>query len=146
MKLLLEHLPASVAIGAIGWWLSGDPLCLLVALAAGWMIDADHLVDFGWYLKRADKPVSFELLKTGGYFKINGKVFVPLHSWEITITLMLLAAVISDAEYLLLTASIAHGLHLIQDQFLYRVRPLGYLFISRIKSGFTVNNFCRSTS
>jgi hypothetical protein len=146
MKLLLEHLPASLAIGAIGWWLSGESLCLLAALAGGWMIDADHLVDFVCYLKRAEKPVSFGLLKTGGYFKLNGKVFVPMHSWEITIGLMLLAAVISDAEYILLSASIAHGLHLIQDQLLYRVRPLGYFFISRLKSNFTVNNFCRSTS
>lgn len=146
MKLLLEHLPASVAIGAIGWWLSGDPLCLLVALAAGWMIDADHLVDFVWYLKRAGKPVGFGLLKTGGYFKLNGKVFVPLHSWEITIALMLLAAVIPDAECLLLSGSIAHGLHLIQDQLLYRVRPLGYFLISRVRSQFTLNNFCLLTT
>lgn len=146
MRLLLEHLPVSLAIGVIGWWLSGDPLCLLLALAAGWMIDADHLVDFGCYLKRAGRSVDWGLVKTGRYFKLNNKVVVPLHAWEITITLLLLAAVISDAQYPLLSASIAHGLHLIQDQLLYRVRPLGYFLISRLRTRFTLNNFCQSTT
>jgi len=145
VKLLLEHLPASVAIGVLGWWLSGDPICLLAALAGGWMIDADHLVDFAWYLKQARRPVSWGLLKTGGYFKLNSKVFVPLHAWEITVTLVLLAALISHAKYIFLSAAIAHGLHLIQDQLLYRVRPLGYLFISRVGCGFEFNGFCRPT-
>ena len=143
MKLLLEHLPASVAIGALGWWLSGDPLCILAALIAGWMIDADHLVDFGLYLKRVGRKADLSLLKNGRYFKLNGKVMVPLHSWEITSALAAASTLVPDTSWVWLCAAIAHGLHLWNDQKIYGVRPTGYWLCSRFMYGFAHEGFCK---
>ena len=142
MKLLLDHLPLSLAVGAAGWWLSGDSGCLLAALLAGWMIDADHLVDFGVYLRRVGKAADYSLLKTGRYFKLNGMVVVPLHAWEITLGLGVLAILSPDSRHLLASAALAHGLHLAQDQLVYGVRRQGYWLLSRLNHGFAHKGFC----
>ena len=143
MKLLLEHLPPSLAIGLAGWWLSGDPLCLAAALAAGWLIDADHLVDFAWYLHHAGKSADWGLLKSGGYFKRNGKVMVPLHAWEITLALTAMSLVSQASFWPWASAAMAHGIHLWQDQTAYRVRRYGYWLTSRLGGRFSHNGFCR---
>ena len=48
-RLLLEHLPLSVLIGILGWLAGGSWLCVRLALAVGWCIDTDHLIDFAYY-------------------------------------------------------------------------------------------------
>ncbi|MHB9118259.1 MAG: hypothetical protein ACYC2R_08285 [Burkholderiales bacterium] len=142
VKLLFEHLPLSLAIGIAGWWLSGDTACLLAALVAGWAIDADHLVDFFYYTCRTGKEADYSLVRTGKYFKLNGKVFVPLHAWEITLMLLFLALLVPATQAIMLCAAIAHGAHLLQDQLMYRVRPYGYWFMSRLHEHFAHDGFC----
>lgn len=146
VKLLFEHLPPSMAIGLAGWWLSGDYGCLLASLVAGWMIDADHLVDFFYYVHRAGKAADYSLVKTGKYFKLNGKVIVPLHAWEITLTMFLLALLLPAAQAILFCAALAHGAHLLQDQLMYRVRPYGYWLMSRLHEHFVHDGFCAAAN
>ena len=87
-RLILEHLPISVLIGILGWLAGGGWLCVPFALAVGWCIDADHLYDFGFYWLRHRKNPDWSLIVSGGYFSINAKIFVPLHSWELTLILV----------------------------------------------------------
>lgn len=143
VKLLFEHLPLSIATGLAGWWLSGDYGCLLASLVAGWMIDADHLVDFFYYVHRAGKAADYSLVKTGKYFKLNGKVIVPLHAWEITFILLGCAVFLPDTRFIWFSAALAHAAHLLQDQFAYQVRPMGYTFFSRVIHNFCHTGFCR---
>lgn len=146
MKLLWEHLPLSLAVGLLGGWMSGDiALCILAALIAGWAMDADHLVDFLWYLSRAGKSANYSLVKTGQYFKLNNKVIVPLHAWEITLVLFILAANFNQSRWVWLSAAIAHGLHLLQDQFSYKVSLNGYWFSSRLINRFSLVTFCEQS-
>lgn len=140
MKLLFEHFPASLVIGLAGWGLSGDMWCLGAALAAGWLIDVDHLVDFTYYLRQAGKSADYGLVKNGKYFKLNEKVFVPLHAWEITCVLSVSG--LFTSSLLLLCAAMAHAFHLMQDQRAYRVRTYGYWLISRWSHGFEHEGFC----
>lgn len=119
-------------------------MCVPAALAAGWLIDADHLFDFaycmfGWYPNVNDR-----LLNNGGYFKINKKVFVPLYSWELTL-LVLLGGIAVGEVALGAVGAVARGAHLLQDQFHYRVRGLGYSLISRALSRFTLTGFSASS-
>jgi hypothetical protein len=143
MKLLVEHLPASLIIGLVGWALSSDPLCLFAALMAGWLIDADHLVDFSCYLKKMGKCTDWSLVKTGQYFKLNKKVIVPLHSWEITVALLIVSIFAIQSPWLWICAAMAHALHLWQDQTTYRVSRFGYWFVFRLRKNFSHQGFCR---
>lgn len=144
MRLLVKHFPLSSVIGLAGWWLSGDSGCLLAALATGWMIDADHLVDFLYYVARTKGDANYAWAGTGKYFKHNGKAFVPMHAWELTIVLLSCAVVFQNASTIFVCAALAHGVHLMQDQLAYRVRLFGYSFISRAMSRFVLNGFCQS--
>lgn len=141
MRLLFEHFPTALLIGIVGWEISGNSLCIIAALLGGWLIDIDHIVDYFYYALRAGKRTSIKLLKNGGYFKLNGKVLVPLHSWEIVVIFCYIAWV--DKSYVWSCAAASMALHLIQDQFTYRVRPTGYLFLSRAACGFNIKDFCR---
>jgi hypothetical protein len=45
IKLPLEHLPTSIAVGFTLHHLIGTDYVILAALLGGWLIDADHLID-----------------------------------------------------------------------------------------------------
>jgi hypothetical protein len=142
MKLLFEHFFTALLIGCIGWFVSDIFYCVPCALIAGWLIDLDHICDFLLYSIRS-KRINLSFIRTGEYFKLNNTVIVPLHAWEITTVLLFLGLMMSSYSAPLLAAAIAHGAHLLQDQFSYRVRALGYSFISRAKHKFTYQGFCR---
>lgn len=143
-RLLVEHLPVALLVGLGGYGWTGDWLCMPAALVAGWLIDADHLFDFGYYVFRYHPNVDYWLVNNGGYFKINNKVFVLLHSWELTF-LILFGGFATGEVALGAVGAAAHGAHLFQDQVHYRVRVLGYSLISRLSSCFTLTGFCASS-
>ena len=144
-RLLLEHLPISLFFGISGWLSGGDWLCVPFALAAGWCIDADHLYDFGYYWYLHKKNTDFSIIASGEYFNINGKIFVPLHSWELTLILVIGLGFFSQNWILAVTTGGAHMAHLIQDMRAYNVRLLGYSFISRAFHAFEQQRFCSSS-
>lgn len=141
MKLILEHLPISLLVGMVGWLISSDLLCFVAALVSGWLIDVDHIMDFFYYVFRTRDSNALKLLKSGEYFKLNGKVFVPLHSWELTLVLGFLSVLYQS--YVFGCAAVAMGIHLLQDQFSYRVRVSGYFLISRAANKFKIEKFCQ---
>lgn len=141
-RLLTDHIGTSLAIGGLmswwfqEWWLIG------VALLTGWLIDADHLVDFTYFLMRR-RSGSFDLsmVTTGAYFKLSGKVIVPLHSWELVFLWTVIWAGLGYSA-IAITGAVAWTVHLLHDQFSYRVTPLGYLFSYRAKRHFAHAGFC----
>ena len=143
MRLLTDHLGAALAIGGLvswwcqEWWLIG------VALLTGWLIDADHLVDVAYFLMRR-RPGSFDrsMVTTGAYFKLNGKVIVPLHSWELVFLWTVIWAGLGYSA-IAVTGAAAWTAHLLHDQLSYHVTPLGYLFSYRAKRYFAYDGFCR---
>ena len=143
-RLLLEHLPLSVLIGILGWLAGGSWLCVPLALAVGWCIDADHLIDFAYYWMRLRKNPQWSFIRSGGYFDINGKIFVPLHSWELTLILVAGIGYFTQNWILALTTGAAHTSHLLQDMRAYQVRILGYSLISRYLRAFEQLDFCGS--
>ena len=143
-RLLVEHLPLSVLIGILGWLAGGSWLCVPLALAVGWCIDADHLIDFAYYWMRLRKNPQWSFILSGGYFDINGKIFVPLHSWELTLILVARVGFFTKNWILALTTGAAHTSHLLQDMRAYQVRILGYSLISRYLRAFEQLDFCGS--
>ena len=143
-RLLVEHLPFSLLIGIIGWLAGGGWHCVPFALAAGWCIDADHLYDFGYYWFRHKKNPDWSMIRSGEYFSINAKIFVPLHSWELSLILLTCLVFFTQNWLLAITTTVAHIAHLIQDMRAYNVRLFGYSFISRAIHEFEKRGFCSS--
>lgn len=141
-RLLFEHLPLSLLIGCLGCLSGGNWLCLQFALAVGWCIDVDHLFDFFYYLSQHHGKPDWSLIRSGGYFSINGKIFVPLHSWELTFITVLGLGFFTQNWILALTTGAAHTAHLLQDMRAYKVRLLGYSLISRAFRSFEQRGFC----
>ena len=141
-RLLFEHLPLSLLIGCLGWLSGGNWLCLPFALAVGWCIDVDHLFDFFHYLLQNQGKADWSLIRSGGYFSINRKIFVPLHSWELTFFLVIGIGFFMQNWILALTTGAAHTVHLLQDMRAYKVRVLGYSLISRASCSFEQRGFC----
>jgi hypothetical protein len=83
-------------------------------------------------------------IRSGEYFDINGKVFVPLHSWELTFFLVMGLGFVTQNWILAFTTGVAHTTHLLQDMRAYKVRLLGYSFISRYSQAFEQHDFCDS--
>ena len=144
-RLLIEHLPISLLIGILGWFSGGGWVCVPFALAAGWCIDVDHLYDFGYYWFRNKKNIDWSMIISGEYFIQNAKIFVPLHSRELTLILVIGLGVFTQNWILAVTTSVAHMSHLIQDMRTYNVRVLGYSFISRALNAFEQRGFCSSS-
>ena len=143
-RLFVAHLPLSVLIGILGWLAGGSWLCVPLALAVGWCIDADHLIDFAYYWMRLRKNPQWSFIRSVGYFDINGKIFVPLHSWELTLILVAGIGYFTQNWILAFTTGTGHTIHLLQDMRAYQVRLLGYSFISRYFRAFEQLNFCGS--
>jgi hypothetical protein len=84
LRLLSEHLLPALVIGVVCAVALGNWQLVGVALLTWWLIDADHMVDFSSFLWcRKIANLDFTTVTSGSYFKSNGKVIVPLHSWEL---------------------------------------------------------------
>ena len=144
-RLLLEHLPISLLIGILGWLFGGSWICIPFALGVGWCIDVDHLYDFVYCWLRHKKNLDLSMILSGEYFSLNAKIFVPLHSWELSIILLTGLGFFLQNWILAITTAVAHMAHLIQDMRAYNVRVLGYSFISRAFQKFEQREFCSSS-
>ena len=104
-----------MAIGSGVWAATGSPLAVPVAVSAGVLIDADHLLDFyNLYVKKDQR-----------------RLFLLLHGWEYGILgLVLIAA--GWHHPLLVAATLGHLGHMIGDQIDNRpVDSLAYSFAYR---------------
>ncbi len=130
-RLIFEHFPLSIVIGLLAWILGGGSLSIPFALAMGWCIDIDHLVDFFFYRLRYKGKTNWGLITNGGYFLINGHCIVLLHSWELTLLLIMTIGLFSQNWILAFGTGIAHAAHLFQDMRTNHVRLIGYSLIMR---------------
>ena len=139
----LEHLPTSIVVGLSLHYLTGSDYLILAALLGGWLIDADHLTDYFLFcLIRAKKPRLTDFLK-GTYFQESGKVILPLHSLEISLSVILVGYVF-DCSYadFLLSFGLAQSMHLAQDQLQHRPHKFGYFIMWRLSHNFSNQKFC----
>ena len=102
------------------WGVSGSPLAVPAALAAGVLIDSDHIFDFyNWYVR-----------------KDRRRVFLLFHAWEYTALALTLALTVWHHPAVL-AGVLGHLGHLVSDQLANHPRhPLGYSVIYRLFIGF----------
>jgi hypothetical protein len=139
-----EHLPASVIIGLWFSYVTAKSEHLLVAVTFGWLVDADHFLDYFYFSAKKKNKWSLKQFLSGVYFKESGKIFLVMHSFELCFVLGLLAIFYTGPlADLFFTACVALTVHLIHDQITNRPHILGYFFCARLYSKFEANWFCR---
>ena len=141
--VLLEHLPVALIFGLVSAVLTGKPEHVWVALTFGWLVDADHLVDYFYFICVKRKKPSIKEFFSAKYFEQSGKVFVPFHSFELCGLLFLGAyfEVLGLTSYFL-TGAISLCAHLLHDQLTNTSNRFGYFLIARCLKKFSIDWFC----
>lgn len=142
IKLIAEHLIPSILIGIIAYWLTGQWYLIIVAILTGWLIDADHLLDFLVAKWRGKLQESWQTSITSGcYFKDNKKIIVILHSWELAILWIFIWSYFGRWE-IGVVGTLAWIIHLIIDHFSYALNYYTYFLSFRIYKKFDINAIC----
>ena len=114
----------STGAGVAVWTISGEPLAAPATLAAGLLIDADHLLDQAWrfYLRR--RPAAL----------------LVLHAWE-WLAALLVASILLSFPWWMAAISVGYSLHLLTDQAFNHTRPWGYSLLYMAWHRFEVERF-----
>lgn len=139
--LIAEHLPASLFVGTLFYLLTQDILHFMVAIVFGWLLDADHAFDYLMWVRKNKIKLSVSDFLSGLCFRDGSKIYILLHSVEITVACILLF-LSTNCTYFL-CASAAHSTHLVQDFVTHKPRSQGYFLIARASNNFCKNWFCK---
>lgn len=140
------HLAISMAIAGGSYLATGSPTIALATLGAGFLVDSDHLFDYGYYLiyKRKGKqlPTPSQFFNCTYMDEIQ-KTFLPFHSYELLLPIWgICLAFFSVPLAVWLTAAFLG--HLLADQLVYRPHPLSYSLIYRIWKRFDRDTLCQA--
>ena len=131
-------LPTSHAIisGILGYGIykcSGSAPAGCAAFLSGILIDFDHHIDY--LIAKGRIPLSYKKLFYFCSYDSYPKIYLLFHAWEY---LALLWFFIYIAKLHVIWIGFALGLttHMICDQWVNPLKPLGYFLIYRIKQGF----------
>lgn len=139
----MEHLPLAVFIGSCFYFVEPDLKFLAAAILFGYLLDADHLVDFFIFKIRSQKAVSLREFLSCDYFTHNQLVIVPLHSWEVVILLVFLSNIFENKAALFTCCAVSMAGHLLQDQLTNKPSIFGYSLIFRWQNNFDFDAFCK---
>lgn len=139
-KVLFEHLPPTIICASLLIYFDNFNLVFIgLCIFFGWMIDIDHMFDYLLFKKSV--KLNLQEFMSGNYFKICNKIYLPLHSYELSIVLIFIFYILNDTSFIFVF--IAHFLHLLQDQFTNKVRPLSYFFTYRAVNSFNASCVCK---
>lgn len=112
LKEEFVHFILSIIAGAIvgcffnNWW------AIPIALISGFLIDADHLIDYCLYNRGKFSLAEF---KSGEYFDKSGKVYVFFHGFEFTAILIACGVIFPKLGWLFYSLGFSNLLHLVFD-------------------------------
>lgn len=136
----VEHLPSTlVMLFLVNFYNDFNLLISFYCLFFGWLIDIDHIFDYVNYLRKTKKKYNLNDFISGIYFSKSKKIFLILHSYEITFVLLLL----SIYQSIFIFVAIAHFLHLLQDQIFNNNTKLSFFFVYRYLNQFDIEAVCR---
>ena len=113
------HLAISTAVGGAVWAVTGEPLAVPAAIAAGVLPDADHVLDF--YIKYVRRDRRF--------------LFLLFHGWEFLAAGIVLHLTLFSQPWAL-AAVLGYAGQLIADQAANRVKWHTYFITARAALGF----------
>lgn len=137
----LVHFLVGLFLGLILFKSTGKKQTIFWSVAAAMLIDSDHLID---YLLAYGVNLDINNVIHGTYFKLNQLLFLPLHSWELAVTLFLAGLFIKNKslKYPLLSIGLGFFGHLWVDQITNPQTNQGIYFLTlRILHGFSSPRF-----
>lgn len=138
--LIFEHLPIPLLITYFSFFFYEiNQTTIFYIVFFGWLLDLDHLFDYFYYLMKFKIKFSISTFLSGKYFKHLKKIFIILHSYEITLILITIAT-FYDFQYYFI--ALAHIFHLLQDQLTNNVQIYSYFFSYRLKNRFNISAVC----
>jgi len=140
--LIVEHLPVTLMVVSLQLLINSDAnyYYIIGIFIFGWLIDADHLIDYFYYLFKCKKKLSISEFFSGSYFRENYLVIILGHSIELSLIIFFTGLIFDDIGLCLV--SLAHFLHLIQDLYSNKVNFFGYSLIYRLKNKFLLSKIC----
>ncbi len=123
---------------------------IAASLLGGFFIDIDHLFD---YILAFGIRFRLDYFFKGYQFLKSDKVFLPLHSWELVIFLLILSFILSKIYHLrskiklpalLLAFSLSLFFHLVVDMTVDNVTANGYSLVYRATHAFDLKYFVPS--
>lgn len=132
----MHHIITSAGVGLATYSRYRSKGAAMASFLAGWLIDLDHIVDYvtahGW-------KVSWFHFNEAAHEKYSGKLYLPLHSFELLALFFLLFKGPQRQPYRVgITLSILT--HLLLDQRCNPSRkPLTYFLAHRIRKRFDAN-------
>jgi len=127
---LLAVLLLTVIFGnQVGW-----VRAFVLSFGFGFLLDVDHLIDYFIYLRRFKRKCELQEFVSGSYFKVSGKFYVFLHSWELSFVWLLLYIVWRNELFLVVFS--AQFTHLIVDQITNNMNLRTYFLCYRYKKKF----------
>lgn len=106
------HFLLSITVGVCVGYITGNWWALPMALASGFLIDADHLIDYFIY---SGGKFSIGEFRSSNYFDRSGKVYVFAHGFEYAIALIILGLIFPHLGWLFFSLGISNLLHLLYD-------------------------------
>ncbi len=140
-KTEIIHFSTAVLLFAIFAYLFG-PLVASLSFLGAFLIDADHMFDFAIYLLQNKKPFSLKTFFEADFFKDVTRLYLPLHSWELSLALMALYFLAFQPIFLVLGFSMF--VHLAVDQITNHVLPTAYFLSLRTARGFDKEAVCKN--
>lgn len=137
----LIHLLTGLGIGLFFSQKLKNIKLLLVAFIASTFIDLDHILDLLLYLFYAHQPFNPLAILSVNYFKLSGKIFVLLHSYELVLILIVLGLYLVKWRYHLWVIAVSFLFHILIDQFTYSPKFQEYFLIYRFINSFSIEAF-----
>ncbi|HDQ26318.1 MAG TPA: hypothetical protein ENN43_06210 [bacterium] len=126
-----HHIAVSVPVSLSIWALTGSVWYFLMSLALGFLVDADHVLDYVREEKKFDMKDMF-VKSYKGDFK---KLYLIFHCFEF-VPLVWLAGFFTGSFEFSAVFTIAYLSHMVPDQISNNTKPWGYFFFYRMANKF----------
>ena len=133
-----HHLTASSLVAGASFLATQSWPIALTTLAAGFLIDADHIVDYTLYCAKQRKRPSFREIFFCTYPAPSTKIIMPLHCYEVIPVIWIVCIVLSAGNWAL-WISLSLAIHLLMDYVSWTrySHPLFFLLAFRMNRGFS---------
>ncbi|MBP8960923.1 hypothetical protein KBG31_01705 [Patescibacteria group bacterium] len=136
------HFITTSIVFAVSSYLFGIPIGSLSFLGA-FFIDGDHMFDYILYTLKTKEKFSIKTFFKADFFKYVDRLFLPLHSWELTFGLIAIYFLNYNPIFLVLGFSMF--VHLVVDQLTNDVKCFAYFLTYRAAKGFSKMAVCKTS-
>jgi len=113
LKDEIVHFILSIIAGAIVGYFCRNWWAVPIALVSGFLIDADHLIDYFIYKKF--RGFDLKEFLSGEFFDRLGKVYVVFHGYEYAAAATIFGIIFPNLGWLFFSLALSNFLHLLYD-------------------------------